>query len=294
MISYARSSLRFTSAKALPAFLWIVLISSSASAQTPENTTFLLGQEVGGVIDPVITVDAGATGSVEFFLQDEDDPVLGFFLVVAFGEGVSVGTFDIAGTIVEAVGAETLLQGVTEDPDGSGSTLSVGLFLDKFFPFDGQTIPPSAVPLRIGQVDITAGAQPRVVPVEFSPGIFSTTGNFLENGVFLEIPAVPPGTLVGGTIVVGEIEYVRSDCNQDGAIDVADPVFLLTYLFGGDDSPKCADACEMNLDGSLDVADVIGTLQYLFGGGSPPPAPFPTCGSDGDPFGCDEPVTCTP
>ena len=292
MIRRLRSRGAARAASAACALLITGALGTSAVAQTPENTTVLIGQESAGTIEPVIAVAPNASSVVEFFLHDEDDNVMGFVLIVSFGEGVTVGTFDIAGTIVEAIGAETVLQSVGDDPSGPGSVLSAAMFLDKFPPFDGQTLPPSAFPYKIGQVSFTAGADPRVVPVEFSPGITNTLGNFIENGVFFTTTPVPPGTLVGGTIVVGEIEYVRADCNQNGAIDLADPLFLLNYLFEQGEAPTCSDACELNLDGVLDLADAVWTLQYLFGGGPPPPSPFPTCGSDGDPIGCDLPTAC--
>ena len=50
----------------------------------------------------------------------------------------------------------------------------------------------------------------------------------------------------------------------------------------------CSDGQDTNDDGVLDISDPIFTLLYLFADGSPPPAPFPNCGVDMTPdsLGC--------
>ena len=40
---------------------------------------------------------------------------------------------------------------------------------------------------------------------------------------------------------------------------------------------------DSNDDGVIDIADPVHSLSYLFSIGSAPLAPFPTCGSDPDP-----------
>ncbi|MFN0059465.1 MAG: FG-GAP-like repeat-containing protein [Planctomycetota bacterium] len=79
---------------------------------------------------------------------------------------------------------------------------------------------------------------------------------------------------------VGCASFARGDCNDDGAHNVADPVTLLTALFGGSVVPGCADACDANDDGDLDIADVIWLLTSLFGAGPAPSSPYPGCGED--------------
>ena len=43
------------------------------------------------------------------------------------------------------------------------------------------------------------------------------------------------------------------------------------------------DAADANDDGSIDIADAIYLLSYLFGGGDQPPPPFPDPGIDPTP-----------
>ncbi|MDG1454954.1 MAG: YncE family protein, partial [Planctomycetota bacterium] len=72
--------------------------------------------------------------------------------------------------------------------------------------------------------------------------------------------------------------FVRGDPNADGVIDVADPIALLGFLFGGD-VLNCANAGDVNDDEVLNIADPIALLSTLFSAGAPLPAPS-VCGAD--------------
>ncbi|MCA8961130.1 MAG: hypothetical protein KDC38_11485, partial [Planctomycetes bacterium] len=56
--------------------------------------------------------------------------------------------------------------------------------------------------------------------------------------------------------------------------------------------PSCFATGDINFDGAVDVADAIYLLSYLFQSGSPPAAPFPSCGTSGADsdlaLGCDQ------
>ena len=90
-------------------------------------------------------------------------------------------------------------------------------------------------------------------------------------------------------------QFVRTDCNSDGGVSIADPIFLLTYLFiAGPDSP-CFAACDFGDDGALDISDAISSLSYQFVSGPAPLAPFPDCDVDptpGGPLDCVAPPAC--
>ncbi|MBI4582557.1 MAG: galactose oxidase [Planctomycetes bacterium] len=77
--------------------------------------------------------------------------------------------------------------------------------------------------------------------------------------------------------------FRRGDVNRDGALDLADPVRLLLYLFASAQAFPCADAGDFDDDGALAIADAVGLLSYLFLQGPPPPAP--TLPEGGDPSG---------
>jgi hypothetical protein len=76
-----------------------------------------------------------------------------------------------------------------------------------------------------------------------------------------------------------ETLFVRGDVNTDGALDIADAISSLYYLFG-EMELSCQDAADTNDDGLLNIADPIHLLVFLFGGETAPPAPFPDCDTD--------------
>jgi hypothetical protein len=92
----------------------------------------------------------------------------------------------------------------------------------------------------------------------------------LDGGNYMgALPACTPG-------------FIRGDTNSDGRVDVSDAVFSLMCLFGGA-TALCEDANDVNDQGDLTIADPIYLLGYLFAGTAEPPAPFPDPGSDGTP-----------
>ena len=66
------------------------------------------------------------------------------------------------------------------------------------------------------------------------------------------------------------INYVPGDATGDLIVDVADAIFLLNYLFKGDDPPDPLASGDPNADCVVDVADAVYLLNYLFKGGDPP------------------------
>ncbi|MBT6453585.1 MAG: hypothetical protein HOK60_11395 [Planctomycetes bacterium] len=79
--------------------------------------------------------------------------------------------------------------------------------------------------------------------------------------------------------VCEETLFVRGDVNSDGALDIADAISSLDYLFGAV-ALSCQDAADTNDDGRLDIADPIHLLGFLFSGDTAPAAPFPDCDTD--------------
>ncbi len=89
--------------------------------------------------------------------------------------------------------------------------------------------------------------------------------------------------------VLGAKPFVRGDANNDGEIDIADPIATLSFLFAGNqEAVPCKDHADANDSGEVDIDDPIYVLTYLFAGGSRPRPPFPRPGFDGtsDPYPC--------
>jgi hypothetical protein len=88
--------------------------------------------------------------------------------------------------------------------------------------------------------------------------------------------------------------FRRGDVNIDGAVNIADPVKLLSHLFASQPMPLCPDAADANDDGKLNIADAVKILGYLFASAGPLPAPSELCGVDPphDPPPDDDLPTC--
>ena len=80
-----------------------------------------------------------------------------------------------------------------------------------------------------------------------------------------------------GGVIAGQ--FLRGDANADGAVDIADPVAILGFLFTGG-SLSCENAGDANDDETLDIADPIALLGHLFAGGGALPPPT-VCAADG-------------
>lgn len=74
--------------------------------------------------------------------------------------------------------------------------------------------------------------------------------------------------------------FIRGDVNLDSNHDLADPIFILSYLFGDGPTPRCLDAADVNDDGGIDLSDPIMILSHLFANLPSLPAPFPSFGLD--------------
>ncbi|MBN1417976.1 MAG: hypothetical protein JXP34_04325, partial [Planctomycetes bacterium] len=101
-----------------------------------------------------------------------------------------------------------------------------------------------------------------------------------------------PGEIEGINFEPSEL-FVRGDANQDGVLDLSDPVRTLLHLFQG--APiLCEDAADADDSGTVEITDAIFGLAFLFRGGSAPPAPFPICGADSseDSLTCESYAPC--
>ncbi|MEM7261911.1 MAG: hypothetical protein AAF488_07945 [Planctomycetota bacterium] len=87
-----------------------------------------------------------------------------------------------------------------------------------------------------------------------------------------EPPPPPPG-----------VEFIRSDANENGSVDISDAITILAFLFQGRLAPNCMDAADADDDGLVNITDPIVILQFLFVAGDLPPAPYPDPGLDPTP-----------
>ncbi|MEM7166092.1 MAG: malectin domain-containing carbohydrate-binding protein [Planctomycetota bacterium] len=106
-------------------------------------------------------------------------------------------------------------------------------------------------------------------------------------GCFLMLTLASPG--------FAQATFARGDCNDDGAQNLTDNVYLLAYLFNNGNTPPCLSACDSNDDDAVNISDAVRHLSYLFTQGLPPEAPFPACGGDPTPgtIDCLATASCT-
>jgi hypothetical protein len=141
--------------------------------------------------------------------------------------------------------------------DLAGSGTPVPLYFNPLTRDDAYTLPATGGTLTVATL-LNAANQSSV---------------FVEKE-FLEDFAITPGVVLP--------TFRRGDVNEDGKVDIADPVSLLGHLFSGKPMPNCPDAGDANNDGTLNIADAIKILGHLFAGTGPLPAPFGACGTESD------------
>ncbi len=64
--------------------------------------------------------------------------------------------------------------------------------------------------------------------------------------------------------------YVAGDASGDGVIDMADPIYILNYLYKAGPAPVPMAAADANADCVIDLSDAVYLLNYLYKGGPPP------------------------
>src|SRR5262245_11557371 len=58
--------------------------------------------------------------------------------------------------------------------------------------------------------------------------------------------------------------FHRGDADGSGDLALADPIFIIAYLFLAGPEPSCREAADADNDGRVDLTDAIGLLDHLF------------------------------
>lgn len=226
-----------------------------------------------------------------------EKPLQGFSFGTTFPlEHALMAEINLDGTITEKVGAEFVNVEIYHGGNDEATVaLEMGwatcsVILDWEEPWDGQTIPPGAgqhLATLVYDILPPGGSVPRSISVPLVGGvgdppvplIFAVAGREV-------IPEALSGII---QITMPPPEFIRGDANDSGLLSIADPIFLLDWLFRGGPAPPCEDAADTNDDGHTDLADAIGILFYFFMGQKiPPPSPPGPPGPDPtlDELGC--------
>ena len=90
------------------------------------------------------------------------------------------------------------------------------------------------------------------------------------------IVAWPGGPIVTYLTAVPIDQYVTlleptcGDANGDEAVNLADAVYVINYVFKGGPPPDPLASGDANLDGAVNLADAVYLINYIFKGGQPP------------------------
>lgn len=110
-----------------------------------------------------------------------------------------------------------------------------------------------------------------------APATATATMGLFRPGTPSEITQVVTAPGTGSSV-----DFTRGDCNDDTSVNLADAVFLLTYIFSNGAAPTCFTACDGNDDDNIDISDPVAILSAVFLGSSLP-GPYPNCGVQGVP-----------
>ncbi|HIG04639.1 MAG TPA: hypothetical protein EYQ08_02775 [Planctomycetes bacterium] len=225
---------------------------------------------------------AGETGALCFYYADPTDNIQGMTMTACFNCDATVDPlWSWGGSIVEAVGVEYLaVQTDNSDTDGDGCELVVAILLDALPPFDGQTLPQTGVldRLLIGCLPVTiseTAACEDILEFNWCNDINGTGSVNLYNNVVINFQSIQEYERDDTVIVVKSAKsFKRGDCNDDDKTDLADAAAMLANQFGSYDV-NCSDACDTNDDGLLNMADPVFLLNWLFNFGDVPAGPGP-------------------
>lgn len=113
----------------------------------------------GNPVPAVVEAVPGEAVELCFYYTSEYLEIAGFQLAICYDCDLTVGPFMTDGSALDQYDAEFVNFNLDNDPnDGDGCELVVGVLMDVFPPFDGQTVPVSTVPLQIGCVDAVVNA----------------------------------------------------------------------------------------------------------------------------------------
>lgn len=226
-------------------------------------------------------VAPGASGVVIQALADHDQPLAGFSFGVDLDSNL-ITPVEVNLTGTSADGASFFDGQINTGPEPEG-WMTVGVVFDLM---NVNTIPVGDNdPIANFVIDVSPFAQtgfPLVLEISNTVGVVPIDICFVPPTGVCFSPDTVPGVL---QVVEGSL-FVRGDGNGDDALDIADAVFVLGYLFSMEPS-NCLDALDGNDDGMVNIADAVYLLDTLFTMGPNPPAPFPDPGLDPTPDALD-------
>ncbi len=192
------------------------------------------------------------------------------------------------------------------DPANPGRNVYARVGFDGRIPPPGDGVAPSPQFVNMDEFGEATEDCPSSPTLEVTEGYIRV--HQLQGNSNVNPDTGTPGDANGGDLVLIELwrlsddggqEIRRGDANTDGAVNIADMIFMLNDLFGDGGAPSCLETADVNGDAAYNIADAIFGLNRLFGDGPPPidgAGPEGTdCGADPNPatsLGCDSYDKC--
>ena len=138
-----------------------------------------------------------------------------------------------------------------------------------------ESVPASLIGNDVGGPFSLDSMLPTCFPSAISDTVVVGGTSFAPTWFFDSLELVPIG-----------LPFLRGDANNDGTVQtIPDAIALLNALFTSSGPIACESAGDINDDGAVNLADAIFLLGWGFSFGPTPPAPFPTCGLEATPGG---------
>lgn len=242
-----------------------------------------------------IPVWPGQTGVHHPVRVVHPEPMRGFQLALVHDAPfITAPAVSLAHAPLEKLSPE-FLSVTTSDHGQDQGMLIAAMILDAEPPFDGRTLPPARrETLLCHLVYDVSPAMPEGAQVTFT--FTDGLGDPPINNIFtVSGPRTVSPVLVHGSATAmdrPDCIFLRGDANQDGAVNLADPIGMLDFLFVDPGALHCPDACDVNDSGTLNLADPIYMLYYLFADAPAPAFPYPEPGVDHTPDDLLAPCRC--
>jgi hypothetical protein len=170
----------------------------------------------------------------------------------------------------------------TLDPNLDWSTVAFGAMSHPddcgyhFNPFTGEIIwfcdsimlPPNNLP-PLGEGYFTLSVSP-ISDLANKTKIYNSAWYKFDHYDWLDIPDGGP---LFRTI---KYPYICGDATGDEMINVADPVYIINYIFVGGPEPDPYESGDVNCSGNVNIMDAVFLINYIFVDGNVP------CDTDGD------------
>ena len=240
------------------------------------------GLTTGGTLVTVLGTDFDSSTAVTLNGSALQGPlVVNSTTITGTTPAHTAGAVDV--TVTNDYGTDILVGGFTYEFVPSPNITSVvpnsgdG---DAAITINGQNFVPGDTAVTIGGASVTPGPVTATTIACQVPAC--TVGGWLAITVTTSSGS---DTLLEGYLCSNT--FRRGDANCDSEVNIADPIYILDYLFSGGPS-LCFEAMDVNDDATVNISDPVYDLMWLFRDGSPPPpVPFPDLGRDpGGVLGC--------